>query len=278
MPNRELFKNWMEQNKRTVCKFADEAGVPRNVIQHFITDDRHGDFNPRKMSPEYRKRIYEKTRLDIFKTTPQLIAGERADISKLYAWQQDLLNWMADNNYNQAMLQKAAGLGQGNVAFYCTQPALLDKILRKNKEAIYKLTRIESLRGNGMTSCYTPGTPAASQQTQSGSAPAPAPSNGSIDALVTEVKRLTEAVMDKLPTATRPETEAELVKRTVALYSVFVQTLEHYKTRQGAVEQLKEALPAQHAGYLMSCLNALYSKDAFNKWILQQPMPLEVRK
>ena len=279
-PNRDLIKQWLEQNNSTPGKLAQNAGVPRNVVEHIVHDERHGDFSPRKMTPEYRKRMYEATRLDFFKTTPQLIAGESVDLTKLYGWQQDLLNWMADHNYNQAMLQKTSGLGQGTAAFYCTKPSFLTNMLDKNKQALYKLTRLESLKGDGMTASYTPGAPA--QKTEPVQAPAPAPQaasqNGSIDSLVEQVRQLTAALTERLPVATRPETDTELVQRTVAIYSVFVQMLENYKTRPQAVEQLKTAIPAQHAGYLMSCLNALYSKDAFGKWVLQQPMPLEVRK
>jgi hypothetical protein len=277
--NKEAIKQYMTQNNHTIGDLARAAGVPRSVIAHMVDESASYDFNPRKMSPQYRKRLYAATKLEIFKTTPQLIAGENVDLSKLYAWQNDLLNWMADNGYNQAMLQKAAKLGQGNINSYCSRPNLLDKVLRRNREALYKITKLESLKGDGMTSSYTPGAPQETQQT--GGAPAPPSShagNGSIDALVTQVKILTAALMEKLPNANKPETDTELVQRTVAIYNAFVTTLEHYKTRPEAVEQLKQAIPAPNAGYLMSCLNALYSKDAFNKWILQQPMPLEVRK
>ena len=262
MKNREKLKEWLNNNNYAPKSFSQESGVPRRIIYHYLYD-KSTDINPRNMKPEYRQRLYKLTRLDFLKTTPQMIAGQGVDISKLFSWQRDLLNWMAENCYNQGMLRRETGIAQGCINSYCNSPTL--KLCKKNRKALYRLTQLESLHGRRMLS------------KEKSRAPSQYDSNG-IETLVSEVKNLAEYVRDRLPLAVRPETDTELVQRTVVLFNIFVETLEHYKTRQSAVSKLKNAVPAQSAGYLVSCLNGLYAKDAFNTWILQQPMPVGVKK
>ena len=267
MTNKEIFRQWLKEAGHTPKTFSEETQIPHSALNHLLYGDQ--DFSPEKMTIENRNKLYQATKLEIFKTTPQMIAGKGVDLSKLNPWQIDLLNWMSDNAYNVNKLSIATNIPRTNIRLYCTVPCSPPR-MKKNRDALYNYTALANIESNGERRLYMPKRDVPLE-------PAPASLDGIVYSLVLEIKQLRTALVERLPIASRPETDTELVQRTVALFGAFVDTLENYKTRQNAVEQLKQAIPAQNAGYLISCLNALYQKDAFNKWMLQQPMPLGVK-
>ncbi len=253
MTNREQFKLWTQEHGYTPQRVVNETGLPRGAIEHWFYGK--DDFEPSKIKPEYRAKLYALTNLEIFRATPQMVAGENVDISKLNAWQKDLLRWIADSSYNRERLQKETKLGKGNISTYCTKPTKLTKVMQKNRDALYTVTKLESLRGNGEQSCYD--LPQVQQ----------APVNGSIDSLVAAVSDLQKAVLERMPLP-KENGSGNIVHQASELFYALAGKLEHFKTSPSDREKLTKKLAKADVGRVTSLLHAIYkSQDDFDQWM-----------
>jgi hypothetical protein len=263
MTNRDDFRDWASANGYSPKRLADEAGVSVDLTERLFYDKTGTDFKPERMNPVYRSRLYNVTKHPMFKMTPAMIAGPKVDVSKLFRWQQELLQWMADNDVSRKEVARRAGIIPSNMNVYCTTPCDPDRLLKKNREALYKVTNLSSLNG---AAAVPPAVAAA--------APVSVSLDDKLDKLVEAVKFLEQKVSGEQSVV--PASDADLVNRTIDALTRLVTAVEHYKTRPEAVELLRQSIPRKDMGYVVAALNGLYSSDDLGAWVLRTSKPIEV--
>jgi hypothetical protein len=273
MNNRDTFKQWVEQQEYTPNRLAAEAGIPVNVVHNCLYNPEHEDMNPRRMSVEYRLGLHRVTGLDMFALSPQNIAGTEVDLTTLNPWQHELLGWMSEHNQTMSMLSQAAGLSRSSVRLYCKTPSDLQKISKKNQRILYEHTQI-----GGLAHAKDYEIDDDSSKEQSPTSQTEKNISPDLTDILSEVQSLKKLVSDRIYSPGSPKTNDELVKRTHSTFVDLVDLLEQYKTKTEAIDDLRQRIPPRTAGYVVSLLNALYANDQMSKWLLQQPMPIEVRK